>query len=146
MQGFFFFGFPADSTQAGTKRGAARKAVGIGPAGEDLYFEIDAIQPDNAVGNVLVSVPYQALPTSDYEDIIASDVAVELLLLSNTTDEIRTVSVRTKAGSPLPVLTDFPIGPGITPIPLVGVEITDGLEWKAGGAGVYGAFKGYASA
>jgi len=138
-----YFGSGLPSPEGAGKKVALRKAVGAGPAGEDVYFEVDAIHPDNAVGQVLVSVPYAELPTAGYGDIVAVDVAAELLLLVNTTAVMRTVFVRTKSGTPLPLFDSNEIPPGIFPFPLFGIEFIDGLEWKAGGAGVYGAFKGY---
>lgn len=100
---------------------------------------------DNAVGQVLVSVPYQELPLV-YGDITDADVAAEFLFLNNTTDQMQAVFVRSKAGTPLPLLTGSDvskIAPGMHLFPLYGVEVADGLEWMATNAGVYGAFKGY---
>jgi len=121
---------------------ATRVLEGAGPGGEDLHFELNGGIPDNAVGMLLVSVPYQDVP-DDWEEIVGTDVAVGLLFLSNTTDQICKVSIRTK--SDLPVMTDFPLAPGIYPVPLVGVKFSVGLEWKAD-AGVYGAFNGFVAA
>lgn len=126
---------------------AARKAVGAGPSGEDIYFEVDVTHPDNAVGHNLVSVPYQQLPTAAYGDITGNyDIAAQFLLLANTTDQMQAVFVRTKAGLPLPIFTGSDVGkiaPGLHLFPLHGVEFLDGLEWKATNPGVYGAFIGF---
>lgn len=131
---------------AAGQKAATYKVPGGGPAGEDVHFERDAVQPDNAVGRVLVSVPYQQLPTASYGEITGVDIAAELLFINNTTDLMQAVFVRTKAGTPLPLFTGSDtnkLPPGMHLFPLAGVEFLDGLEWKAGAPGVYGAFKGY---
>jgi hypothetical protein len=122
---------------------AARKAVGAGPDEEDILFEVNANHPDNEVGHNLVSVPYQQLGTN-YSDITAAvDIAAEFLFLVNTTAVMRTVSIRTKAGSPDILFAGLELPPGPFLYPLYGIEFIGGLEWKASAAGVYGAFKGF---
>lgn len=144
-----FFGVGMPSPEGAGKVMALRKAAGAGLAGADVYLEAKAGQPDNAVGCVLVSVPYQQLPTAAYGEIIGVDIAAELLFINNTTDLMQAVFVRTKAGTPLPLMTGSDTGklaPGMHLFSLAGVEFLDGLEWKATNAGVYGAFKGYKEA
>lgn len=139
---FFIVQMPSPE---GTGKGMAlRKVVGGGTAGADAYLEVDVTQPDNAVGQVLVSVPYAGLPTAAYSAITGIvDIAAEFLVLVNTTAVMRTAFVRTQAGTPLPLFDGIDLPPGIHMFPLYGIEFLDGLEWKAGGTGVYGAFKGY---
>ena len=136
-------GLPADG--AGKKL-AAKKGTGLGPSGADVYFEVHITQPDNSVGQVVASQPLVALPTS-LTAVFSVNIALDRLVLCNTTDSNIAIEVTDGAGTPIQFIPDTILpARAFWNFDLGGIELLGGLKWKAGSAGVNGAAKGYVAA
>ncbi len=121
---------------------AQRKAVGAGPAGEDLYFAVEVSVPDNEVGARLFSVALQAVPTAQLTVLTSADTAIEQVFLHNSGVSATWVTIQ--AGDGAQLLGAFVMNPrDVVMMPLAGIKLSGGVKWQAGASGIYGAMKGY---
>lgn len=138
---------PLDKIKLGSTYIAAYKELGAGPGGEDLHFETDSVQPDNAVGRILWPEKLQPVPTV-LTEVFPTTIAGGVLIFNNSLeDQFVKVTVKTKAGTPAYLLggptAGHPLEPGPFRLELDGITLEDGLEWIADQPGAYGAFMGW---
>ena len=136
-----FIRLPDDAASLG-KRLATRIATGQGPGGEDVHLEANLHIPENPVGYIIASQPLGAIPFASLTTVFSADIALEKLVVANTTTGVLTLTVEDGVGNAL--YKDVPFPPNATVIlNFDGLELTGGLKWKASATGLNGAVKGY---
>ena len=99
--------------------------------------------PKTACGGTAFTPAWQAVPTSSTA-LTATTSCVVAIMVTNTNAGAQTVTVTDGQGSPVTVLSLFSI-PGNSEVtrPLHGAQMTSGIKWTAGGAGLTGTVVAY---
>ena len=99
--------------------------------------------PVTACGSTAFTPAWQAVPTSNTA-LTATTSCVIAIMVSNTNASAQTVTVTDGQGSPVTVLNAFsiPANSQVT-LPFHGAQMTSGIKWTAGGAGLTGTVVAY---
>jgi hypothetical protein len=102
-----------------------------------------SVAPKTSCGATAFTPAWQAVPTS-ITALTATTSCVVAILVTNTNSSAQTVTVTDGQGAPVTVLSAFsiPANSEIT-LPLHGAQMTSGIKWSAGGAGVTGTVVAY---
>ena len=101
------------------------------------------VAPKTACGAIAFTPAWQALPTTSTA-LTATTSCVMAIMVTNTTAGAQTVTITDGQGSPVTVLSAFSIpGNSAVTLPFHGSQMTSGIKWIAGGAGLTGTVVAY---
>jgi hypothetical protein len=99
--------------------------------------------PKTACGVTAFTPAWQAVPTANTA-LTATTSCVLAVMITNTTASAQSVTVTDGQGSPVTVLNAFSIpGNSEVTLPFYGSQMTSGIKWIAGGAGLTGTVVAY---
>ena len=141
----------AISLPTGAATAAKQPALGVSgaPSADVITVQgasnMAALQmaPKTACGAAAFTPAWQAVPTSNTA-LTATTSCVVAIMVTNTTAGAQTVTVTDGQGAPVTVLSAFSIpGNSQVTLPLHGAQMTSGIKWTAGGAGLTGTVVAY---
>jgi hypothetical protein len=99
--------------------------------------------PKTACGATAFTPAWQVVPTSSTA-LTATTSCVVAILVTNTNASAQTVTITDGQGTPVTVLSAFsiPANSEVT-LPFFGAQMTSGIKWTAGGAGLTGTVVAY---
>jgi hypothetical protein len=101
------------------------------------------IAPKTACGATAFTPAWQAVPTANTA-LTATTSCVLAVMITNTTGSAQTVTITDGQGTPVTVLSAFSIpGNSEVTLPFHGSQMTSGIKWIAGGAGLTGTVVAY---
>src|SRR6185436_5258129 len=99
--------------------------------------------PKTACGGTAFTPAWQVVPTSN-TSLTATTSCVVAIMVTNTNASPQSVTITDGQGAPVTVLSAFSIpGNSEVTLPLHGAQMTSGIKWIAGGAGVTGTVVAY---
>jgi hypothetical protein len=99
--------------------------------------------PKTACGVTAFTPAWQAVPTSNTA-LTTTTSCVLAVMITNTNASAQTVTVTDGQGTPVTVLSAFSIpGNSEVTLPFYGSQMTSGIKWTAGGAGLTGTVVAY---
>ena len=99
--------------------------------------------PKTACGVTAFTPAWQAVPTSNTA-LTSTTSCVLAVMITNTNATAQTVTITDGQGTPVTVLSAFSIpGNSEVTLPFYGSQMTSGIKWTAGGAGLTGAVVAY---
>ncbi len=124
----------------GTAGSAAADVISVqGVAGMTAL----AVAPKTSCGGAAFTPAWQTVPTAA-TSLTSTTSCVVAILITNTNASPQTVTVTDGQTAPVAVLSAFSIpGNSQVTLPLHGAQMTSGIKWLAGGAGVTGTVVAY---
>jgi hypothetical protein len=99
--------------------------------------------PKTACGVTAFTPAWQAVPTASTA-LTTTTSCVVAVMITNTNTSAQTVTVTDGQGTPVTVLSAFSIpGNSAVTLPFHGSQMTSGIKWTAGGAGLTGTVVAY---
>jgi hypothetical protein len=99
--------------------------------------------PKTACGVTAFTPAWQAVPTANTA-LTTTTSCVVAVMITNTNASAQTVTVTDGQGTPVTVLSAFSIpGNSAVTLPFHGSQMTSGIKWTAGGAGLTGTVVAY---
>jgi len=101
------------------------------------------VAPRTACGATAFTPAWQAVPTANTA-LTATTSCVVAVMITNTNASAQTVTITDGQGTPVTVLSAFsiPANSEVT-LPLHGAQMTSGIKWSSGGAGLTGTVVAY---
>jgi len=112
------------------------------PTGANVIGQVQTV-PKTACGTTAFTPAWQAVPTSATA-LTSTTSCVVAVIITNTNGAGQTITLTDGQGSPVTVVNAFsvPANSQVT-FPLYGSQMTGGIKWTAGGAGMTGTVVAY---